>query len=182
MRVLGFGLQSFRGAAFRFYLVVFTDGTFDVALWEGHSRDVIERGVVACYHINGSANHPPFISKAEAVLLRVSGRWDLPVIPTGLQSFSGFATLLTLFFLLAQFGFSFREYGKRGSAKCSLCCRNRQRAAEDKLLGYNSGIPKPPVIFFISDWASALPCSIACCTPLKTASSKNSTSFGSTIA
>ena len=139
------------GAAFRFYLVVFTDGTFDVALWEGHSRDVIERGVVACYHINGSANHPPFISKAEAVLLRVSGRWDLPVIPTGLQSFSGFATL-------------------------------RQRAAEDKLLGYNSGIPKPPVIFFISDWASALPCSIACCTPLKTASSKNSTSFGSTIA
>src|SRR5205823_5406943 len=80
-------------------------------------------------------------------------------------------------FLLAQFGFSFREYGKRGSAKCSLCCRNRQRAAEDKLLGYNSGVPKPPVIFFISDWASALPCSIACCTPLKTASSKNSTSF-----
>ena len=37
------------------------------------------------------------------------------------------------------------------------------------------------MIFFISDWASALPCSIACCTPLKTASSRNSTSFGSTI-
>ena len=108
MRVLGFGLQSFRGAAFRFYLVVLTDGTFDVAIWERHSRDVIERGVVACYHINGSANHPPFISKAEAVLLRVSGRWDLPVIPTGLQSFSGFATLLTLFFcwrsLVSHFG------------------------------------------------------------------------------
>src|SRR2546430_2214273 len=41
--------------------------------------------------------------------------------------------------------------------------------------------PGPPVIFVISDCASALPCSIACFTPLSTTSSRNSTSFGSTI-
>jgi hypothetical protein len=28
------------GAALRFYLVVFTDGTQDVAIWERHARDV----------------------------------------------------------------------------------------------------------------------------------------------
>src|SRR5207302_10766737 len=43
------------------------------------------------------------------------------------------------------------------------------------------GMPSPPVIFVISDCASALPCSIACFTPLNTTSSRNSTSFGSTI-
>ena len=66
------------GMALRFYLVVFTKGTFDADLWEGHSRDVIERGVVACYHINGSANHPPFISELEAVLLRTSDAMHIP--------------------------------------------------------------------------------------------------------
>src|SRR6266545_7038326 len=66
------------GAALRFYLVVFTEGTFDAQLWEGHSRIVIERGMVACYHIDGSANHPPFISKAEAVLLHISDATGVP--------------------------------------------------------------------------------------------------------
>lgn len=60
------------GTAIRFYLIVFTEGTFDAFLWEGHSRDVINRGVVGCYHVNNSANHPPFISEMEALLLRVS--------------------------------------------------------------------------------------------------------------
>ena len=66
------------GVAIRIYLVVFTEGTFDAELWEGHSRVVIEQGVVACYHIDGSANHPPFISKLEAVLLRISDATAVP--------------------------------------------------------------------------------------------------------
>jgi Glycosyltransferase family 87 len=65
------------GAAIRFYLIVFTEGTFDAVLWEGHSRDVINRGVVGCYHVNGSANHPPFISEMEALLLRMSDATDI---------------------------------------------------------------------------------------------------------
>lgn len=66
------------GAAIRLYLVVFTEGSFDTVLWEGHSRDVIDRGVIGCYHVNGSANHPPFISEVEAVLLRVSDATGIP--------------------------------------------------------------------------------------------------------
>src|SRR5438874_41784 len=42
------------------------------------------------------------------------------------------------------------------------------------------GMPSPPVIFVISDCASAFPCSLACFTAFKTISSRNSTSFGST--
>src|SRR6059058_4134935 len=42
------------------------------------------------------------------------------------------------------------------------------------------GMPSPPVILLISDWVSPLPCSTACFTALKTISSRNSTSFGST--
>src|SRR5207237_528669 len=45
----------------------------------------------------------------------------------------------------------------------------------------NPGIPIPPVIFDISELAMAFPCSIACLTPLNSASSRNSTSSGSTI-
>src|SRR5207302_5289663 len=60
--------------------------------------------------------------------------------------------------------------------------RRSPRRAPLQLSDYCSpGIPSPPVIFVISDCASALPCSIACFTPLNTTSSRNSTSFGSTI-
>jgi hypothetical protein len=48
---LWFWMAIVLGAAIRFYLVVFTEGTFDAQLREGHSRDVIERGVVGCYHV-----------------------------------------------------------------------------------------------------------------------------------
>src|SRR5438552_17979962 len=45
----------------------------------------------------------------------------------------------------------------------------------------NPGTPIPPVIFDISELAIAFPCSIACVTPLSTASSQNTTATGSTI-
>src|SRR5438105_1761422 len=38
------------GAALRFYLVVFTDGTQDVAIWERHARDVRDHGLIGYYH------------------------------------------------------------------------------------------------------------------------------------
>jgi hypothetical protein len=34
------------GAALRFYLVVFTNGTQDVDIWERHARDVREYGLI----------------------------------------------------------------------------------------------------------------------------------------
>lgn len=60
------------GAALRFYLVVFTDGTQDVAIWERHARDVRENGLIGYYHGDPSANHPPFISEVESLFLRAA--------------------------------------------------------------------------------------------------------------
>jgi hypothetical protein len=60
------------GAALRLYLVLFTEGTRDVAIWEQHARHVRDLGLIGYYHADASANHPPFISEAEALLLRAS--------------------------------------------------------------------------------------------------------------
>src|SRR5207245_2494881 len=57
------------GAAFRFYLVVFTDGTQDVTIWERHAGDVRDHGLIGYYHGDPWANHPPFISKVESLFL-----------------------------------------------------------------------------------------------------------------
>jgi hypothetical protein len=37
------------GAALGFYLVVFTDGAQDVAIWERHARDVRDHGLIGYY-------------------------------------------------------------------------------------------------------------------------------------
>src|SRR5438128_6463361 len=66
------------GAALRFYLVVFTEGTQDVAIWERHARDVRDHGLIGYYHDDPSANHPPFISEVESLLLRASDATGIP--------------------------------------------------------------------------------------------------------
>ena len=60
------------GLVLRFYLVIFTEGTQDVAIWERHARDVDGLGLIAYYHVDPSANHPPFITEVESLLLRAS--------------------------------------------------------------------------------------------------------------
>ena len=66
------------GAALRFYLIVFTDGTQDVAIWERHARDVREHGLIGYYHGDPSANHPPFISEVESWLFASSDATGVP--------------------------------------------------------------------------------------------------------
>ncbi len=66
------------GAALRFYLVVFTQGTQDVEIWERHARDVVAHGVVGQYHVDLTANHPPFISEVEALFVRLADATGLP--------------------------------------------------------------------------------------------------------
>jgi hypothetical protein len=66
------------GAALRFYLVVFTDGTQDVAIWERHARDVREHGLIGYYHGDPSANHPPLISEVESWLFAASDATGVP--------------------------------------------------------------------------------------------------------
>lgn len=91
------------GAALRLYLIVFTDGTQDVAIWERHARDVRDHGLIAYYHGDPSANHPPFITEAESLLLRVS---DTIGIPYRILLRAPFALLDlgTTFLLLLLFG------------------------------------------------------------------------------
>src|SRR5947209_8740075 len=66
------------GLALRFYLVVFTEGTQDVSIWERHARDVHDAGLIGYYHLDPSANHPPFITEVESLLLRASDASGVP--------------------------------------------------------------------------------------------------------
>ncbi|MEY2545449.1 MAG: hypothetical protein QOG48_566 [Verrucomicrobiota bacterium] len=66
------------GAVIRIYLVVFTQGTQDVEIWERHARDVVAHGVVGHYHVDPTANHPPFISEIEALLVRAADATGVP--------------------------------------------------------------------------------------------------------
>src|SRR2546421_11873350 len=66
------------GLALRLYLVVFTEGTQDVAIWERHARDVRDFGLIGYFHVDPSANHPPFISEVESFFLRASDASGIP--------------------------------------------------------------------------------------------------------
>ncbi|MEY2544799.1 MAG: hypothetical protein QOE81_2260 [Verrucomicrobiota bacterium] len=91
------------GAALRFYLVVFTDGTQDVAIWERHARDVREQGLIGYYHGDPSANHPPFISEVESWLFAASDATGIPFRISLRAPFAllDAATALLLFSLLS---------------------------------------------------------------------------------
>src|SRR5260370_15335065 len=80
------------GAALRFYLVVLTEGTQDVAIWERHARDVRDHGLIGYYHGDPSANHPPFISKVESLFSRAA---DEPGVPFRLFLLAPFSLLYT---------------------------------------------------------------------------------------
>jgi hypothetical protein len=66
------------GAALRFYLAVFTQGTRDVELWQEHAGGVRDFGLIGYYHTSKEANHPPFISYAESLLLRTADAVGVP--------------------------------------------------------------------------------------------------------
>jgi len=65
-----FWLVLLVGLAIRAYLVVFTQGTYDVEIWQGHATGVAERGLIAYYHSDVYMNHPPFISIMFSLLWR----------------------------------------------------------------------------------------------------------------
>jgi hypothetical protein len=88
------------GAGLRFYLAVFTQGTRDVELWQEHAGGVRDFGLIGYYHTSKEANHPPFISYAESLLLRVADAVGVPYriflrLPFGLLD-AGTTALLAL--------------------------------------------------------------------------------------
>ena len=46
--------------------------------WEDHATQVRDRGLIGYYHANSFANHPPLISEASALLLRISTATHIP--------------------------------------------------------------------------------------------------------
>ena len=91
------------GALLRLYLAFFTEGTQDVAIWERHARDVRDYGLIAYYHGDPSANHPPFITEVETFVLRAADATGIPVRVL-LRAPFALLDLGTTFLLLRLFG------------------------------------------------------------------------------
>lgn len=66
------------GLLVRLYLCLFTEGTYDVNIWEKHAGRVAEIGLIPYYHENVEANHPPFISKVMSYVLLASKATGIP--------------------------------------------------------------------------------------------------------
>ena len=66
------------GLALRLYFCLFTEGTYDVAIWRGHAERIGELGLIGYYHETPLANHPPFISETASGMLIVSQRTGIP--------------------------------------------------------------------------------------------------------
>jgi Gpi18-like mannosyltransferase len=66
------------GMAVRIYLAVFTEGTYDVGIWQEHAEGVQKYGLVGYYHLKEGMNHPPFISLAISTLARLGPITGIP--------------------------------------------------------------------------------------------------------
>ncbi|KPK73300.1 MAG: hypothetical protein AMJ79_15175 [Phycisphaerae bacterium SM23_30] len=60
----------FVGLVIRIYFVVFTQGTYDVSIWQSHAAGVSELGLMGYYRANAEMNHPPFIALCMSWLWR----------------------------------------------------------------------------------------------------------------
>jgi hypothetical protein len=73
-----FWFVALLGAALRLYLVVFTQGTRDVELWQEHASAVRDFGLIGYYHASEEATDTPFISYAESLLLPAADAVGVP--------------------------------------------------------------------------------------------------------
>ena len=73
-----FWLVIFAGLAVRIYLAIFTEGTYDVGIWQGHAAGIQKYGLLGYYHTNKEMNHPPFISTIISRLPELSQATGIP--------------------------------------------------------------------------------------------------------
>ena len=66
------------GTVLRLYFVIFTQGTYDVTIWQQHAERINQIGLVGYYHENPLANHPPLMSEIGSLLLRIANRSGIP--------------------------------------------------------------------------------------------------------
>jgi hypothetical protein len=90
------------GAALRAFLVLATEGTQDVAIWQSHAGWTRQHGLVGYYERQEVFNHPPFIGWVMARLWAAALLADLPFrvvlrAPTALVDLGSALLLLRLF-------------------------------------------------------------------------------------
>lgn len=64
------------GVCLRVYLVVFTEGTYDVSTWEEHAQGVLEHGLIEQYRSSEGLNHPPlacWVARSMVVVCQWTG-------------------------------------------------------------------------------------------------------------
>ncbi|MEE8507645.1 MAG: hypothetical protein V3T07_01160 [Myxococcota bacterium] len=66
------------GMGIRAYLVIFTEGTDDVAIWFSHAGWTRRDGLVGYYEWQEVFNHPPFIGKAISLLWVLARLTEIP--------------------------------------------------------------------------------------------------------
>jgi hypothetical protein len=66
------------GVIIRMYLVVFTQGTHDVGMWQEHATGVQNLGLIGYYHANVEMNHPPFVGVVFSLMLRAAEASGIP--------------------------------------------------------------------------------------------------------
>jgi Gpi18-like mannosyltransferase len=73
-----FWTAIFIGFAIRIYLIIYTYGTYDVAIWQEHASGIQKYGLLGYYHANPFMNHPPFAGIVISGLLKVAEITGIP--------------------------------------------------------------------------------------------------------
>lgn len=66
------------GAALRLYCVVFTEGSFDVAIKQHHGHQIARLGLLGWYEASALFNHPPLMGRFFSGLVRASDASGVP--------------------------------------------------------------------------------------------------------
>jgi hypothetical protein len=66
------------GLVIRIYLVLFTQGTYDIDIWQHHTAAVGTNGLLAHYRASPQMNHPPFISMVAGIIFRIQQAGGIP--------------------------------------------------------------------------------------------------------
>jgi len=101
-------LAVLAGLAIRIYLAIWTNGTYDVNIWNQHALSVGNYGLINYYHANPEMNHPPFVSMVISKLGEFSQATGIP-----------FRVLLRTPFILVDLGILL--------LLLSLLCQHRYR-------------------------------------------------------
>lgn len=84
-------------AVIRLYVVIFTEGTYDVEIWRHHAQEIQRIGLIEYYRVSlGNYNHPPAMGYIAAFCLSLSQWLTLP-----------FKVLFRLLFTLQDFLIAF---------------------------------------------------------------------------